>query len=432
MNHRVLVISPHFPPVHAPDSERIRMALPYMPEFGWDATVLSVRPDEVEAARDILLARTVPLSIPVHRVRAIPVRWTRAFGAGNLALRSLPFLWQAGSRLLRGAFDLVFFSTTQYPVTVLGPWWRRRFGIPYVMDFQDPWWSDYYDRPGAPEPPGGRRKYALSQALARGFEGTVVRGASHIVSVSPAYPTLLRRRYPDVSDSRFTALPFGAPARDFDSAAEWKVTQSIFDPNDGLTHWVYVGRGGADMAVALRAMLTAVARARQADPSRWSALRLHFLGTDYAPERAARKTVEPIARECGLAGIVDEQPGRIPYFQAIACLKDAHALLMPGSDDPAYSASKVYSCILARKPLLAVFHERSSVVDVLRATQAGVVITFSDRSDARRLSEDVERQWFGSACRESPPVDWSAFSVYTAREMTRRLCAVFQKAIQHG
>ena len=41
------------------------------------------------------------------------------------------------------------------------------------------------------------------------------------------------------------------------------------------------------------------------------------------------------------------------------------ALFMPGSDDPAYTASKIYPYLLTRKPLLAIFNAESPALAVL-------------------------------------------------------------------
>jgi hypothetical protein len=69
---RVLIVSPHFPPVNAPDHQRVRMSLPYLGEFGWEAHVLAVDPRYVEGFRDPGLLQTVPDDVPVTRV---PSAW---------------------------------------------------------------------------------------------------------------------------------------------------------------------------------------------------------------------------------------------------------------------------------------------------------------------------------------------------------------------
>ena len=185
MSQRVLIVSPHFAPVNTPDHHRVRMSLSYLEEFGWSAHVLAVAPEFVEAERDLDLLKTIPPSTTVTRVPALPVRLTRWFGLGNLGLRAVVSLSRAGGQLLRREhFDLVYFSTTVFLVLALGPHWKRRLGIPYVLDMQDPWLNDYYQRSGMP-PPGGRIKYGFAQWQARCLEPSTMRQAAHILSVSP-------------------------------------------------------------------------------------------------------------------------------------------------------------------------------------------------------------------------------------------------------
>jgi hypothetical protein len=104
---RVLIVSPHFPPLNAPDMQRVRMSLPYFSEFGWQPHVLAVKPT-TEQPLEALLSLTVPADVPVERVRSIPTAITRPLGIGNIALRALPFLYSAGARMItRDGIDLV-------------------------------------------------------------------------------------------------------------------------------------------------------------------------------------------------------------------------------------------------------------------------------------------------------------------------------------
>jgi hypothetical protein len=426
----VLVVSPHFPPVNAPDHQRVRMSLPYLEEFGWKPTVLAVRPECVEGAvTDPFLQETLPEHIEVIRVGAVPFYLTRFWGLGSLALRALMTLYVTGNRLLRSRkFDLIFFSSTQFPVMILGPMWKRKFSVPYVVDFQDPWWSDYYERNTNKQPPGGRLKYGLSQRVARRLEPPTVRNAAHVVCVSNAYVETFKCRYPDAPQHNFTVLPFGASESDFSSLKTLGVSQSVFDPLDGKEHWVYAGRGGQDMVFAVRAFFTALKRQVDEHPEQADRLRVHFIGTDYAPKERARKTIEPVARELGLDKIVTEQTERLPYFVTLRCLSDAQALFIPGSDDAGYTASKLYPYILAKKPLLAVFHRDSSVVEVMRKTRAGKVITFGGGRSVGEVADEIYQKWFAYGTSRTPETDWTAFAPYTARSMTQRLCEIFDRA----
>src|SRR5437868_10557454 len=119
---------------------------------------------------------------------------------------------------------------------VLGARWHKRFGIPYVLDFQDPWLSDYYRTKKGHSPPGGHLKYGFSQGLARLLEPYVARSASHVITVSPAYPKMLMNRYSWLQNEDFTTLPFGAAEDDFRCLSDFAIQQKVFEKNDGNRH----------------------------------------------------------------------------------------------------------------------------------------------------------------------------------------------------
>ena len=164
----------------------------------------------------------------------------------------------------------------------------------------------------------------------------------------------------------------------------------------------------------------------------FSKLRFHFIGTSYAADGKGHKTVEPIAEKAGVAAFVEEHTDRVPYFTGLQLLREAQVLVIPGSDDPQYTASKIYPYILAKKPLLAIFHEKSSVVEVLRQTRAGECVTFSAESAPEELSLRVFerlRELLGKVP-FTPETDWEAFRPFTARERARVQAEVFAGVVE--
>lgn len=422
---RVLIVSPHFPPTNAADMHRVRISLPFYREFGWEPEVLAVDAAYVEGTPEPGLLETVPEGVPVHRVKALPARLARKVGFSALGLRAFPFLYREGVRVIRrNRPDVVFFSTTMFPLMPLGRLWKRRFGVPFVLDMQDPWVSDYYDRnPGAPRLP----KHHLAQRMHKMLEPWTMRDVDGLIAVSENYHCVLRERYPWIRESACRTLPFGAPAHDFAIAARADLPTTLFDPADGLWHGVYAGRLGADMRLACQAICEALAAGLQEDPAFFRRVRLHFVGTDYAIGASAKATIRPIADSMGLGEMISEEPQRLPYLDVLRLLKAADFLLVPGSDDPAYTASKLYPYILARKPLLAVFHQASSVVHIVRSTAAGEVVPFDSADTSSDIACRLLPVWKTLLARLpfEPPTDWEAFEPYTAREMTRRQCELF-------
>jgi hypothetical protein len=428
---RVLVVSPNFAPINGADMHRVRSTLPYFRESGYEPLVLALDPSGIsDEQHDPLLLATVADDVRVWRVPVWPERATRWLGVRNPALRAGPALMRVGSKIIRElGVDLVYFSTTMFPVMTLGRYWKARFSLPFIVDLQDPWYTEYYSGPNSPPPPGGRVKFQIANTIARALESATLREVAHIITVSAAYREALTARYSWLPAERFTVLPFGAPILDFEMLERTPVRQDVFSRNDGLEHWVYVGRGGKDMTFALSGFFGALREARAKMPRRFDSVRLHFVGTDYADADRAQKSVEHVARENGVDDLVEERTSRIPYFEALQCLRDADALIVPGSDDPGYTASKIYPYVLADKPLLAVFHDNSSAASVLRRARAGVVVTFQSDDSVRDLQGKIAHAWFSQEQLPSPQTDWEAFAPYTAREMARRQFDVFDACL---
>jgi len=425
--NRVLIISPRFPPINAPDMHRVRHSLPYFNEMGWQAETWIVEPAYVDRDRDPLLIDTVPDDANVRTVQALDTAWTQKLGLGSLALRSLPFyFWHVSRRLTEGDVDLVYFSTTAFPVLILGRYWKKRFGVPYIIDMQDPWHNDYYvGKPKEEQPP----KFWFSYRLNKYLEPVAMQGVDGIISVSQGYCDTLRERYENVQPEMCKVIPFGAADVDFEVMEDSGVTQPFIDPHDDTIDVVYAGRGGHDMATAAQGLFTALARGREKRPGLFGRVRMHFVGTSYAPAGEGEKTIEPIARQCGVGDAVSEHTDRIPYFQSLRLLRDADHLVIPGSDDPDYTASKLYPYILSKRPVLAVFNENSSVVDILQGTNAGTAVTFNEQTDAEALGQQVYARWTSMLERlpYTPDTNWKAFQPYTAEAMARRQVEVFDR-----
>ncbi len=406
--------------------------LPYLRELGWEPTVLAIAPEFIEGGvYEPLLEETYPSDIRVVRARGISPNATRWAGIGSLWFRCGRSLRRAGERLLEAEkFDLVFFSTTQFEAFQLGPKWKARFRVPYVLDYQDPWVNSYYARTGT-KPPGGRLKFAFSQWRARRIEPEALRKAAGIIAVSDAYGPTLAREYGWFDAGSVKLIPFGASAKDLVTAATHHPAESLVPSDDGFFHHVYAGRCGPDMSTSISIVFRAFKKFLAANPVDAKKVRFHFVGTDYAPRPLGREWAMPVARKEGVENYVSEHCYRVPYFDALHYLVHADALLVVGSNDPTYSASKIYPFILARRPLLFVFNALSPVISIANKLGCGSRYTFHDQNDVEKIAERVAEEWFlGGRMREVVDCNTDEFLPYTAKGMTQRLALVFDASIE--
>ena len=419
---KVLFVTVYFPPTNAADMQRVRMSLPYLKEFGWEVAVVVVDEQYSDLPRDELLIETVPKEIKIIKVKAYNKRFTSKLGIGSIALRSLPFYRKEVNKLLKKEkFDLIFFSTTQFPVFILGAYWKKKFGVPYIIDMQDPWHSEYYkDKPKSQQP----AKYWFSYRLNKYLEQKAVKEADGLMSVSQYYIDDLKARYPDKKNIPEATITFGAFAPDLEITEIHKASFiSLLDP--AYQNIVYIGRGGYDMYKAVSVVFKALKQGIETEPALVN-LRLYFIGTSYAPEGRTKKTIYPIAEEFGVGAQVIEITRRISFYHTLATLQMADALFIPGSDDPKYTASKIYPYLLTQKPLLAVFNKASAALDTLR--EYGVLNTFNyDEVSAEQLIKFfkyVLKNQFGKQTYNPKAID-----KYSGRQMSKEMSKLFDKVI---
>lgn len=433
---RVLMITPHFPPDATAGAHRVRLLAPYLQQYGWEPTVLTCEVEAYEGQIDPGLLSMVPSSLRVVRAPALPVTLTRRAGVGDLGLRAFRGLYKQAVALLESErFDAVFVTIFPAYPALLGPLLVRRFGLPFVLDYQDPWVNAWGDSVGGGK--GGRvdMKSRAVRWLAETLEPYAVRAATAITAVSEGtYEPILARN--PASRPITAAIPLGAEPRDFADHSADSPTPLPVDFSDGRVHVCYTGTVLPLGFETLRAVLEGARRVRDTRPELYDRLRLHFIGSSNQVTDTREERVMPIARELGVDPIVSEIPRRVPYSSVVRIQKQAAALLALGSTEHHYTASKIFPLLLARRPLLAMYHERSTVVDVLRnvARPPSVrLLTFSDTERANACVAGVA-QWLtdivvNPVWRESD-VNASALREFSAERLAGRLATVFDQAIQ--
>lgn len=407
--------------------QRVRMSLPYFKKYGWIAEVVTVDPVFSDLVKDPYLTESIPSDIRIHYVDAFRKSWTSKIGFGNIGYRSIWFYRKYVDELLKNTkFDLIYFSTTQFSVCILGKHWKKKWGIPYVIDIQDMWHSEYYQtRPKNEQPP----KYWLSYRLNRYLESIAMKEADGLISVSKSYLDIIKQRYAGLGSVPSDTITFGISDGDFNIVRDRKDIMPAFKPDQFHIDLVYAGRGGHDIAEALELLFGAFKSVLAKNPEA-EKMRFHFLGTSYAPEGTGKETIVPIAESLGVESYVYEKTDRIGFYETIASLQAADILLIPGSNDPNYTASKIFPYILAQKPFFAIFNSQSSAVKVLKEC-SGADIIFLDSLPGRAVIQ-LEEILAGilNEKAKKPVINNEAFQKYSADTLTHRQTELFDLIIR--
>lgn len=429
---RVLMITPHFPPDTGAATHRVRLLAPYLREFGWEPTVLTVEESASEGRRDSDLEAMVPKDLRIVRARAWNASWTRKLGIGDLGLRAFTGLYRKAAQLLATEkFDALFITIFPSYPALLGPMLKTRFHVPFVIDYQDPWVSAWGDEVGGGKNGSVDLKSRLTRTVALRLEPIAVRAADAVTAASSGTYEMIRERIPELNQIPCVAIPLGGDAADFAYLRRSERPNQWFDRSDGNFHICYIGTLLPLGFETLRAVFRGLAMLRESAPHAYERIRIHFFGTSNQTAGNPPQRVTPVAREFDVESRVTEHALRVDYLDALTVHVEASAILLMGSSERHYTASKLYPALLSGRPLLAVFHAESSVAEIMKRVTAppySHLITYSATDPADNHAAEISAALRSLV--ENPSaaqIEWpqGELEKFSARSLAGELAHVF-------
>ncbi len=392
MNRRLLLLSYFYPPLAGGGVHRALGFTRWLPEHGWDCTVVCAGPEDYWV-RDETLEGRIPPATEVIRVpggsalsawlglarglgrgRREPAgRRSGAVFGGLRELSSWMLLpdsyvgWAArarratASRLERGDVAAVLSTSPPDSVHLAAAPLARRFRLPWIADFRDPWVGLHYRRPPT----------SWHAARQRELERRVLRGADLVLSVTRTHADDLERDAA-TRPGRVVHLPNGYEP---DVSPREPVRR---DPE----HFKLVFTGTLSLMPDAETLFEALHQLFARRPEARRRIRARLAGPFEAE-------YEDRAVALGLKGIV-ELSGPVAHAEARALQRGADLLMLwtprgyrncvPG---------KVYEYLDSGRPLLALLEPGDELAEmVLRG--GGVRLAPGDREG---LSAEIERRY---------------------------------------
>jgi glycosyltransferase involved in cell wall biosynthesis len=414
---RLLIISANFPPTNAVDMHRIRVSLPYYERFGWSPTVLCFDPRCTDHPVDPVLLDSVPADSDVHRVVCISERRTRMFGVGAVGLRGLPAMRRAAIKLVKKLKpDLIFISTTSFPLMAIGPALSSYSLAPCVLDFQDPWVSHE----------GSIHSPTLKNRIIHWLHGQLERRTlprvNGLISVSQSYLDVLETRYPETKAIPKRVVPFGVSAKDVEiarsivhgAAIPAELESDLLNMRVGIYAGAYVKAMEPMVAHLFRSI------AKLSSPIRDS-IRLWFIGSNYSAQDL-NTPLATLAKQHHVADVVREWPQRIPFYEALSLNLRADFNLLFGSTSKGYNPSKLFTLLSTGRPLLALTQSGTLASDLLNKSGGCRVIHVDKEPEESDLT-----CFFTSSKLHVLPLDQSFVDGYSAEATTAMQTALFDQ-----
>lgn len=375
---KVLIIAYYFPPMGMGGVQRVAKFVKYLPQFGWQPVVLTVK-DVEYLWHDSSLMEDIPEEVRVKRSGSLdPLRILflikKIFKAKNKKSdRRSEFYTERKSRFLswflfpdnkigwlpwalakgfflcrRERIDLIFSTSPPLTSHLLGYLLKLFTGTRWVSDYRD-LWGGGYQHEHLPTPLHGWLKNRLQR--------TFLKKADGVVSVNRLLSQRLKEKQTRLVKS--VTIPSGFDPEDFEIA---KKTQPDF------LSIVYAGTFSPDhnpqpFFVALSDLL----RENLIPKNR---VKFFHIGV------SAGISVEALVARYDLGDVV-EKKGYLPHREAVKFMSGAHLFLLaitPRQKGEVVITGKVFEYMAARRPILAVVPPGGAAAKIVNQLKAGKVV----------------------------------------------------------
>lgn len=433
---RVLFISYYFPPSAGPGVQRTLKFVKYLGESGWEPVVLTVRPEDASyPGLDPALNDEVPPGVFVQRTRARDpyaayakmlgkskqetvgvafideqeanwkqrlAKWVRA----NLFIPDarvgwVPYAIRAGRSLIEAKkIDLLFSTGPPHSSHLIARSLHRRYGIPWVADFRDPWTDISYYRELPLTGPARR--------LDAGLERTVLKEATAVLTVSPSLQKLLSFK----TKRPITVIPNGYDESDFKEALPVDPDQFV------LSH---VGNLAASQNPVVLWRVLAGLRGEGAVPE----LRLRFTGN---VDALCRRSLQ----ELGLDQVTEWVP-YVPHREAVRHMTGAALLLLCINrvpDSAGIVTGKIFEYIASGRPVIGIGKVDGDAAALLHRTQAGRMFDWDDEAGVEAYIREAYNRWKSKdGLLGATP---GSARIYSRRNETEHLARLFDSLVEHS
>ena len=361
---RLLMIAYYFPPLGGAGVQRTVKFAKYLPGFGWNPVIFTVRSGQ-SASADSELSEEVPIEIPVYRSSALVLPIRLPFRVRNWLSRWIlivdeqlgwyPFAVSAASKILQKEPISALYSTSSpYTCHLIGLALKRRTHLPWIADFRDPWVGGLTDR----------FPTCFHRSLANSLEAQVFQNADRILLTSEATAHFYRYKYPALQPEKLVTITNGFDLEDFSHVSTNRVDTGQFTIVYSGSLYIH-SRSAVSFVQALALLIKneSIERYR---------LAVYFVGnTDKGTRRCAREE---------LMEDVIHFLGYLPHRESIGYLQKADLLLLIPSVGPGSEFSipaKVFEYLAAGKPILTLA-QNEEISGLIHKTNAGVLVSYSD------------------------------------------------------
>ena len=415
----ILIIYPHWPPSNLAGVHRARLISNFLPEFGWHPIVLTVKPGFYEEKPDPDIVKTVRPGTEVIAVEAKPIKSSNRL-IGDIGIRAYSHLKRKALEIIKERkIDFIWIPIPSFYMAPLGRQLYEKTFVPYGIDYIDPWVDSFV---------GQDRLFSkawFSNILAKFLEPYAVKKAALVSGVSTSYYEPVLQRNFKGKKIEHVGMPYGFDPNDHEIAVE-EIEYPWAKYGEDVEAYVYAGAFLPKSHLFLKILFQNIKQLQK--QGKWEKnKKLFFLGTGQYPG----KSIAEYAKDYQLEEVVVEINDRFPFLHILNFLSAAKGVLVLGSTEQHYTASKIFQSLLSKRPVLAIFHHQSSAVEIMKECNAvDYLCTYQPTSSIQALEiemQDKAGKFFDKSPAWMPNLQ--ALNKYSAKASAEALVKKVEKII---
>jgi glycosyltransferase involved in cell wall biosynthesis len=408
---KALLVAYHFPPLGGGGVFRTLKFTKYLPEFGYQPHVLTVK-NPMYGTKDLTLCGEIPPEAKVYRTFSFEHRIMRAPRLLNINLKWfympddnigwLPFGVSTGAKLVKKEnIDVIYATSPLWTSLLIGFFLKRKTKKPLVIDFRDPW----TDNPFIRYPTKYHKRFE------RKMEKTILSQADYVTVAFDSIKNNLIKRYPFLK-SKIAIITNGFDSDDLKDLEMRKKTGKFTIAHVGSIYGL----------LTAKPFLIAVKELVEENKEFKEKLEVVFVG-NYGKETPL------LVKEYGLEANV-RFVGYVPHREGLEFMVNSQALLLlvtvEGPKGEGMLPGKVFEYLASRRPIIALAPENGLAANVIKSSNAGTVVPPMNVQRIKNAISDFYEQWKEG---KSPTTAGSVENItrYDRKVLTQRLAQIFEK-----
>ncbi len=412
--NKALLIAYHFPPLGGGGVFRTLKFTKYLPEFGYQPYVLTVK-NPMYRIKDQTLVSEVPSYVKVCRTFSFEHIILRAPRLLNINLKWfylpdenigwLPFGVFTGEKLVKKENVNVIYATSPIWTSLLiGFFLKRKTKKPFVVDFRDPWTDNPYV------------KYPtrFHESFERKMEHAILSQADYVTVATDLMKKNLAKKYPFLK-SKIETITNGFDPEDFKDLKIHEKTGKFTITYVGSIYGLITAK---PFLIALKELVEEKKEFREN-------IELVFVG-NYGKETPL------LVEKFGLGENV-RFVGYVPHRGSLEFMVNSQALLLlitvEGPKGEGILTGKLFEYLASRKPIIALAPENGSAAKIIESLNAGTVISPRNVAGIKQATVDLYQQWLERKTSATAGNE-DDIKRYDRQVLTGRLAKIFEKVAQ--